>query len=251
MAPNSVILDLFEEAFERKTWHGPNLWQALKGVSAKQAAWRPVPLRHNIWEETLHAAYWKYAVRRRLQGGQRGSFVLKGSNFFPRPEAGKLTEAAFAEWVETEQVLLGWDCRKSSPGLADAFTEGATSRGVEVVHLGLIATDMLYFASGKLEVPGVVITASHNPPRYNGLKFCRARCTFWKASGSRTSSRDPRPYAPIMTRGRRWRVRWRGARRAGGGMPSCSRWAQAWAAASWPTGGCCAGPPALRGIWDT
>src|SRR5205823_12555277 len=50
----------------------------------------------------------------------------------------------------------------------------ATSRGVDVVHLGPIATDMLYFASGKLSLPGVVITASHNPPRYNGLKFCRA-----------------------------------------------------------------------------
>ena len=103
MAPNSMILDLFKEAFDRKTWHGPNLWQALKGVSAKQAAWRPVPLRHNIWEETLHAAYWKYAVRRRLQGGQRGSFVLKGSNFFPRPEAGKLTETA---WNADKAILL-------------------------------------------------------------------------------------------------------------------------------------------------
>ena len=97
MASDSlIILDLFEEGFERKTWHGPNLWQSLKGVSARQAAWRPGPARHNIWEEMLHAAYWKYAVRRRLQGGQRGSFVLKGSNFFVRPERGKLIDAAWA-----------------------------------------------------------------------------------------------------------------------------------------------------------
>jgi len=97
MASDSgIILNLFEEGFERKTWHGPNLWQALKGVSARQAAWRPATARHNIWEETLHAAYWKYAVRRRLQGGQRGSFVLKGSNFFVRPEPRKLTAAAWA-----------------------------------------------------------------------------------------------------------------------------------------------------------
>jgi len=97
MASDSVIiLNLFEEGFERKTWHGQNLWQALKGVSARQAAWRPATARHNIWEETLHAAYWKYAVRRRLQGGQRGSFVLKGSNFFVRPEPRKLTAAAWA-----------------------------------------------------------------------------------------------------------------------------------------------------------
>jgi uncharacterized damage-inducible protein DinB len=102
MSHDSIILDLFEEAFERKTWHGPNLWQSLKGVSAKQAAWRPAPGRHNIWEETLHAAYWKYAVRRRLQGGKRGSFAFKGSNFFPRPEPGKLTESA---WKADRRLL--------------------------------------------------------------------------------------------------------------------------------------------------
>jgi len=95
MDTRSAILAEFEEAFESKAWHGPNLWQSLKGVTAQQAAWRPAPGRHNIWEETLHAAYWKYAVRRRLEGGKRGRFVLKGSNFFPRPEAGKLTESAW------------------------------------------------------------------------------------------------------------------------------------------------------------
>jgi hypothetical protein len=102
MDARSAILALFEEAFERKAWHGPNLCQSLKGVSAQQAAWRPAPGRHNIWEETLHAAYWKYAVRRRLEGGKRGGFVLPGSNFFPRPEAGKLTEAA---WMADKEIL--------------------------------------------------------------------------------------------------------------------------------------------------
>jgi len=102
MNADSVILQLFEEAFERKTWHGPNLWQSLKGVSAKQAAWRPGPNRHNIWEVALHAAYWKYAVRRRLRGGKQGSFVIKGSNFFQRPQPGKLTEA---EWKADKAIL--------------------------------------------------------------------------------------------------------------------------------------------------
>jgi uncharacterized damage-inducible protein DinB len=95
MDADSILLDLFEEGFQRKTWHGPNLWQSLKGVTAKQAAWRPGPHRHNIWEVTLHAASWKYVVRRRLQGGKRGSFALQGSNFFRRPEPGKLTEAVW------------------------------------------------------------------------------------------------------------------------------------------------------------
>jgi hypothetical protein len=102
MNARSAILNLLEEAFERKAWHGPNLWQSLKGVTAEQAAWRPAPGRHNIWEEMLHAAYWKYVVRRRLEGGKRGRFVLPGSNFFPRPEAGKLSEAA---WKADKQIL--------------------------------------------------------------------------------------------------------------------------------------------------
>jgi phosphomannomutase len=88
-------------------------------------------------------------------------------------DAARRIGAAFAEWAGSPELLLGWDCRRSSPALADAFTEGAADRGVDVVRLGLIATDMLYFASGKLSRPGTVITASHNPPNYNGLKFCR------------------------------------------------------------------------------
>jgi DinB superfamily len=95
MKTDAVILALLAEAYSKKTWHGPNLRQSLRGVSAKEAAWRPAPGRHNIWELVLHAAYWKYAVRRRIEGGKRGSFILKGSNFFPRPEKGKATEAAW------------------------------------------------------------------------------------------------------------------------------------------------------------
>jgi hypothetical protein len=104
-----LVLALLDEAYEKKTWHGPNLKQSIKGVTAKQAAWRPGPGRHNIWEVTLHAAYWKYAVRRRIEGGKRGSFVLKGSNFFPRPEPGKLKEAAWnadKKLLEREHLAL-------------------------------------------------------------------------------------------------------------------------------------------------
>ncbi|HEX7695741.1 MAG TPA: DinB family protein [Candidatus Acidoferrum sp.] len=97
-----LVLALLDEAYEKKTRHGPNLKQAIKGITAKQAAWRPTPGRHNIWEVTLHAAYWKYAVRRRIDGGKRGSFVLKGSNFFSRPEKGKLNEAA---WSADKKLL--------------------------------------------------------------------------------------------------------------------------------------------------
>jgi hypothetical protein len=97
-----LVLVLLDEAYEKKTWHGPNLKQSIKGVTAKQAAWRPGPGRHNIWEVMLHAAYWKYAVRRRIEGGARGSFVLKGSNFFARPERGKSNETA---WRKDKKLL--------------------------------------------------------------------------------------------------------------------------------------------------
>jgi hypothetical protein len=95
MKADDLVLALLDEGYSRKTWHGPNLRQSLKGVSAKQAAWRPAPGGHNIWELALHSAYWKYAVRRRIAGGKRGSFTLKGSNFFARPEKGKSIESAW------------------------------------------------------------------------------------------------------------------------------------------------------------
>jgi hypothetical protein len=102
MKGTQVLLDVLEEGYWKKTWHGPNLKQSLRGLTAKQAAWRPEAGRHNIWEETLHAAYWKYDVRRILEGGKRGSFVLEGSNFFVRPERGKATEAA---WKADKDIL--------------------------------------------------------------------------------------------------------------------------------------------------
>jgi phosphomannomutase len=89
-------------------------------------------------------------------------------------DAARRIGAAFAGWAASPSILLGWDCRLSSPALAEAFTEGAIARGVDVVQLGLVATDMLYFASGAMDMPGAVITASHNPAQYNGLKFCLA-----------------------------------------------------------------------------
>jgi DinB superfamily len=102
MSDETLVLALLDEAYEKKTWHGPNLCQSLKGVTAQQAAWRPGASKHNIWELTLHVAYWKYAARRRIEGGKRGSFALKGSNFLARPEKGNATEAA---WRSDRAIL--------------------------------------------------------------------------------------------------------------------------------------------------
>ena len=80
-----LLIDQIEEGYRRKAWHGPNLRGALRGLSPEQAAWRPAGGRHNIWELTVHCAYWKYAVWRRLTRSKRGSFPDDGSNWFKRP----------------------------------------------------------------------------------------------------------------------------------------------------------------------
>ncbi|MFN2594259.1 MAG: phosphomannomutase/phosphoglucomutase, partial [Actinomycetota bacterium] len=83
--------------------------------------------------------------------------------------------SAFARWVDSDQIVVGRDMRASSPALARAFTEGATGAGTTVIDVGEVSTDALYFASGLLDLPGAMFTASHNPARYNGLKLCRRK----------------------------------------------------------------------------
>ena len=84
--------------------------------------------------------------------------------------------AAFARFLKLERepgtVVIGEDMRPSSPTLADAFSAGVTSQGLDVIRIGLASTDMLYFAAGKLNLPGAMFTASHNPAAYNGIKMC-------------------------------------------------------------------------------
>ena len=80
-----MILALLDQAYDHPSWHGTNLRGSLRRVTLAEAAWRPGPGRHNIWEIAVHAAYWKYAAWRRLTGATRGAFPLKGSNWFTRP----------------------------------------------------------------------------------------------------------------------------------------------------------------------
>ena len=81
---------------------------------------------------------------------------------------------AFARFTGADRVVVGRDMRPSSEPLAAAFIEGVTLTGADVVDIGLASTDLVYFASGRLDAPGAMFTASHNPARYNGVKLCRA-----------------------------------------------------------------------------
>lgn len=92
------------------------------------------------------------------------------------PDFAFATGVAVARFLEQERepgtVVIGEDMRPSSPTLATAFAAGVTSQGLDVIRIGLASTDMLYFASGKLNLPGAMFTASHNPAEYNGIKLC-------------------------------------------------------------------------------
>ncbi|MET9888272.1 phosphomannomutase/phosphoglucomutase [Streptomyces sp. NPDC006430] len=86
----------------------------------------------------------------------------------------ELFGAAFVEVTGATAIVVGHDMRPSSPGLSGAFARGAAARGVDVTLIGLCSTDQLYYASGTLDLPGAMFTASHNPAKYNGIKLCRA-----------------------------------------------------------------------------
>ena len=112
---------------------------------------------------------------------------------------------AFARFLQQERepgsVVIGEDMRPSSPVLADAFSAGVTSQGLDVNRIGLASTDMLYFASGKLNLPGAMFTASHNPAEYNGIKMCLSGARpIGKESGLLTIENFVRQGSPMFIR---------------------------------------------------
>ncbi|MDP9408673.1 MAG: phosphomannomutase/phosphoglucomutase [Actinomycetota bacterium] len=110
-------------------------------------------------------------------------------------EVARALGAAFARFTGAPRIVVAQDMRPSGDALVAAFTEGATGQGADVVQAGLASTDMLYFASGSLDLPGAMFTASHNPARYNGVKLCRARAA---PVGQESGLRDIRE---LMERG--------------------------------------------------
>jgi hypothetical protein len=125
------LLDLLDEAFNKKSWHGPNLRSAISGVAAAEAAWRPTVGPHNIWELTLHAAYWKYVVRRRILREKRGSFLLLGSNFFERPMK-DVTVSEFA-WKQ-DIALLEAEHRKLHDAVAGLAAKAFTPPACHLIR---------------------------------------------------------------------------------------------------------------------
>jgi phosphomannomutase len=115
------------------------------------------------------------------------------------------TGVAFARFLQIERepatVVIGQDMRPSSPLLAEAFSAGVTSQGMDVIRIGLASTDLMYFASGKLGLPGAMFTASHNPAEYNGIKLCLSQARpIGKESGLLTIEKFVREGSPITLR---------------------------------------------------
>jgi hypothetical protein len=146
----ALLLDGIDEAFSGKSWHGPNLLASVRRVRATEAAWRPAPGRHNIWELTVHAAYWKYAVWRQLTGAPRGSFALDGSNWFAGPSP--LTESAWKDAVallSTEHRRLRETVAGLSSSALGKAPKGSRYTRVQIVR-GVAAHDLYH--AGQIQL---------------------------------------------------------------------------------------------------
>jgi uncharacterized damage-inducible protein DinB len=144
------LLRLLDEAYRSRSWHGPNLRGSIRGLGPREASWRPAPGRHSIREIVLHAAYWKYAVRRRLQGEKRGSFPLKGSNWFARPdrESG-ISWAGEVALLESQHRLLRGAIESVSPAdLRRPPRGGRVTR--ETLIRGIAAHDLYH--AGQIQL---------------------------------------------------------------------------------------------------
>jgi hypothetical protein len=145
-----LLLEVLDQAFDRRGWHGTTLRGALRGLTATEALWRPARGRHNIWELTVHAAYWKYAVRRRLDGAAVGSFTRKPSNWPTVP--GTPDTAAWKSDIrllEEEHRILRETIRTLPPGKLEERSPQGVWTNAEEIH-GIAAHDLYH--TGQIQL---------------------------------------------------------------------------------------------------
>jgi hypothetical protein len=144
------LLFLIDTAYDRASWHGPNLRGSLRGMTPVLAAWRPGPGRHNIWELIVHAAYWKYVAWRRLTAAKRGSFPVAGSNFIARPvsQTSSALRGDIALLDDMHRLLRG-TAATIAPGELDS---GSAQRGVtrRALLTGVAAHDLYH--AGQIQL---------------------------------------------------------------------------------------------------
>jgi hypothetical protein len=145
-----LLLRILDQAYDKKAWHGPNLKGSFRGLSAAEASWRPRPDRHCIAEIVVHAAYWKYAARRRLRGDKRGSFALKGSNWFKLPEP--LTQEVwrgYAALLEAEHRSLRIAIAELAPELLHKAPAGSKVSNATLIY-GMASHDIYH--AGQIQL---------------------------------------------------------------------------------------------------
>jgi uncharacterized damage-inducible protein DinB len=145
-----LLLRMLDHSYDKKAWHGPNLRGSIRGLTAAQVSWRPGPNRRSIADNVVHCAYWKYAVRRRLRGDQRGSFPIKGSNWFHLPEP--LSEPTWREHLalleEQHRALRAAVAEYPVEGLHKA-SPGSRSTALTLIH-GIASHDVYH--AGQIQL---------------------------------------------------------------------------------------------------
>jgi hypothetical protein len=146
----TLLLKIIDQAFDKQAWHGPTLRGSLRGITAKQALWRPGKGRPNIWEYALHAAYWKCMVRRRVTGKAEVKFPRKGSNFPQIPKSpNDVAWKKDIQLLQQEHSLL----RETIAALPKGklYARSYNSRYTNAVHIYGIASHDLYHA-GQIQL---------------------------------------------------------------------------------------------------
>jgi len=145
MTAKDVLLALLDEAYDKTSWHGPNLRGSLRGLKEPEVDWRPAPGRHSARELAIHAAYWKYRVRRRLTGDEGAVFALPGSDWFKRERGRSWTQELALLADEHKQLRTAVasmsNRRINQPLLSSGATAAYLIRGIaahDLYHAGQI-----------------------------------------------------------------------------------------------------------------
>jgi uncharacterized damage-inducible protein DinB len=141
------LLAQLDQAYNRRSWHGTNLKGSIRGLTAAEAAWRPRRDRHNIHEIVVHAAYWKYAARRRLTGERRGSFPLEGSNWFRRERADEAAWRSDVRLLDECHRLLREATARLDPA---SLGRPEAAQGPHWLISGIIAHDLYH--AGQIQL---------------------------------------------------------------------------------------------------
>jgi len=142
------MIELIDEAFTGPSWHGPSLLGSIRGLTETEAAWRPGKGRHNIWELIVHAAYWKYIVRRRLTRQREERFPVKGSNWFIRPLKGRAWKEDVGLLLEQHELLRDVILRYPESALTRPVGSGRQTAGY--VIRGIAAHDLYHAGQIRL-----------------------------------------------------------------------------------------------------